>query len=113
MNNAERTRYLDKEAILIISVFGLLFGLGTMFSEGARLDLFAIGCSFGAYCGFAGLPYIDKNKWHPKPITCSILAALGALIFANFRELAPEHVSGLVIGGLFAGYFAPYWVRYM
>jgi len=113
MRDTLKTNYLDKEAVLIIIGLGLIFGMGTMFSYGLRLDLFLCGCFFGAFLGFAGLPMFDKKKWHPKPWICAGLAALGAMTFALSRDYTPQHIFALLTSGLITGYFAPYWAKYM
>ena len=104
---------VGREAVLIILGLGLVFGLGSLFLHEVTLKFFCLGFGFGSFCGFAVLPFIDDKKWKPMPLTCSVLAMLGALAFALLSGWSPGHTILLAIGGAAVGYFAPYWAQHM
>ncbi len=104
---------LDKEALLIIIGFGLVFGLGSLFLYELSARLFSLGFFFGAFLGFAALPFIDSKKWKPKPWTCASMGMLGGFAFAYLSGLPPFNIGSLSIGGFIFGYFAPFWAKYM
>ena len=102
----------DKEAILIICLFGTFFGLGALLHE-LSLKLFLTGFLFGAFLGFAGLPFIDSEKWKPMPKVCSMLGFTGAIIFAVTINQQIQHMILFGVFGTILGYFAPVWAKHI
>jgi len=104
---------IDGEALLITLGFGLTFGFGALFLHEFSLKLFSLGFFFGAFCGFAVLPYIDSAKWKPKPINCAVLGMVASVIFGLLSDWSPQHIALLAISALVLGYFAPKWVKHV
>lgn len=102
----------DKEAFLIVVIAGICFGLGALFYE-FNLKIFVTCFLFGLYSGFAALPYIDSEKWSPKPLVCAILGMIGACAFGLSLDWSLTHIALLGLGGLVFGYFAPIAAEYV
>lgn len=101
------------KALLIIVGTGAFFSL--VWATPGGWDGARIGFLLGAYVGFAMLPAWDEHKYKPRPVSCAILGAIGAMGFMTFFE---EEWSFFVyafsafIGGII-GFFAPIWVKYL
>lgn len=103
---------MDKEGAAIIALLGLAFAVSfSLFSF--SVFKFVVGGLFGAYVGFAALPFFDSSRWQPRPVACGLLGAVGCALLAVSRSQGPLVVliSGLV-GGL-VGLFAPWWAKYL
>lgn len=103
---------VDLEAIVIIGGLGLLFGIFG-FIDGLTLRGFLLGLSFGVFIGFAGLPYINDEKYSPMPVTCSVLGAVAGLVIGLERFDTTTSVILLTGAGVIVGYFAPSWAKYL
>ncbi|NHK28213.1 hypothetical protein FF098_009885 [Parvularcula flava] len=100
------------EAVLIIGSLALLLGVMALFSV-PNLHGFIMGSLFGAYVGFAGLPFFDSGKWKPRPIVCGILAGVACAAIAASRTADMQTVILWGLVGAIAGLFAPIWVKYV
>jgi len=102
---------IDKEAFAIVFISGVALGLGSLFYKFSP-DIFIICFLFGNYVSFAALPYLDAEKWKPKPLICSFLGMIGAAMFAWTLDWSLFRVGLLAVSGLIIGYFAPLWSKY-
>jgi|GEM_PF-4222376 len=99
------------EAISIIAFVSLIFaGMGLW--DTLSLHGFVMGGLFGAYIGFAALPFFNPKKWRPRPLLCGLLASAASVAIALSRT---EHVETVILAGLVGGIlgvFAPWWAKY-
>lgn len=110
---SRRKQKFDGEALFITLGFGVVFGLGALFLNEFSLKLLSFGFFFGAFCGFAALPYIDNAKWKPKPKTCAVLGMVASVIFGLVSNWSAQHIALLTGSALVLGYFAPQWVKHV
>jgi len=90
--------------IIIVVIFALLFGISAVISHRSA-KTFVMCAAFGAFCGVAGLPYLDKRRWKDslkRDIVAGILAA--SVIAYSVGATLEGYLLALTLG-IFAGIF--------
>ena len=103
---------IDYEAVCIVFGLGLLFGVLGLIGS-LSVDHFLMRGGFGAFLGFAALPYFDAEKWPARPVMCAVIASGAAVALAISRE--QSLMTMIIIGGIgFAfGFLSPYFAKHL
>lgn len=88
----------------IVAIFAILFGVSAVISHGST-KVFVIGVAIGAFCGVAGLPYLDKKRWQENTIRDLIAGVLAALVIAHPVNAPCEGYLPALLLGAIAGFF--------
>lgn len=103
---------IDYEAVCIVLGLGLLFGVLGLIGS-LSFEHFLMRGGFGAFLGFAALPYFDSEKWPARPVTCALIAGAAAVALTASREQSVMTI--IISGGIgFAfGFLSPYFAKHL
>ena len=103
---------IDFEAVCIIFGLGLFFAVIGLIDE-FSLSRFLLSGGFGAFLGFAGLPYFEPKKYSPQPLLCAVIAAGAVIALAMSREQSEGTIALSGLAGFIFGWFSPYFAKYL
>ncbi|MEM9375811.1 MAG: hypothetical protein AAGA72_06290 [Pseudomonadota bacterium] len=103
---------IDYEAVCIVFGLGLLFGVLGLIGS-LNVEQFLMRGGFGAFLGFAALPYFDSEKWPARPLTCAVIAGGVAIALAIARE--QSFMTVIIFGGigLTFGFLSPFFAKHL
>ena len=103
---------IDYEAIAIVIGVGLVFGVVGLIAS-LSLNALFLRAGFGAFVGFAALPYLNSRKWPARPLVCAMIGGVVAVLLGLVRQETSSIIVVFGLAGVVLGYLAPLWARYV